>query len=141
MAITKTRIIRNALCRKLVSVVTATAVTAILSAPTLAGSLENMERERAIMLETLLSGDIAGEERQARRSVSKSRLIDLERMVLRDKTLLGKNTPMVRAAFANYDLTFLVHAAAEKNRTVMDHWLSEMGVSTQTVMAARPGRR
>lgn len=106
-----------------------------------AGSLTNMERERAIMLETLLSGDITTAERQERSSVSKSRLIDLERMVLRDKTLLGKNTPMVRAAFENYDLTFLVHAATEKNRGVMDHWLSEIGLSTQTLMSARPGRR
>lgn len=106
-----------------------------------AGSLENLERERAIMLETLLSGDIAAQERQERNAVSKSRLIDLERMVLRDKSLLGKNTPMVRAAFENYDLTFLVHSATEKNRNVMDHWLSEIGVSTQTVLGARTGRR
>ena len=106
-----------------------------------AGTLENMERERAIMLETLLSGDIAANERLSRSAVSKTRLIDLERMVLRDKTLVGKNTPMVRAAFENYDLTFLVHASAEKTRSPLDHWLAEMGVSTQTILNARKGRR
>lgn len=106
-----------------------------------AGSLENMERERAILLETILSGDIAPNERQARMEIARTRLIDLERLVLRDKSLVGRNTPAVRAAFQNYDLTFLVHAATEKGRTVPDHWLSEIGLSTQFVMNGRMGRR
>lgn len=106
-----------------------------------AGSLENMERERAILLETLLSGDIENHDRQSRIEIARTRLVDLERMVLRDETLTGKNTPAVRAAFDNYDLTFLIHASVEKNRTVADHWLSELGLTTQAVMNARAGRR
>lgn len=106
-----------------------------------AGTLENMERERAILLETLLSGDIDVAERQSKIDIARRRLVDLERMVLRDKTLIDKNTPAVRAAFENYDLSFLVHASVEKNRGLADHWLSELGVSTQTVMNARMGRR
>jgi len=106
-----------------------------------AGSLENMERERAILLETMLSGDISVEERQTRINIARTRLIDLERMVLRDKKLVGKNTPMVRAAFENYDLTFIAHAAVEKNRSLAEHWLGEIGVSTQSLMNARSGRR
>jgi len=106
-----------------------------------AGSLENMERERAILLETLLSGDIDVTERQNRVEMGRKRLVDLERMVLRDKTLIDKNTPIVRAAFENYDLSFLVHASVEKNRGLADHWLSEVGISTQTLMNARMGRR
>jgi hypothetical protein len=106
-----------------------------------AGALENMERERAIMLDTLLSGDVVAGERRSRGAISSARLIDLERMVLRDKSLLGKNTPLVRAAFENYDLTFLVHASTEKNRSPLDHWMAEIGVSTQTVLNARIGRR
>jgi hypothetical protein len=47
----------------------------------------------------------------------------------------------VRAAFENYDLTFLVHASIERNRTVVDHWMEQVGVSTGTLMAARAGRR
>jgi len=108
---------------------------------TTAGTLENMERERALMLETLLSGDLDVAERQTRINVSHRRLVDLERMVLRDKTLIDKNTPAVRAAFENYDLSFLVHASVEKNRGLADHWLSEIGVSTQTLMNAHMGRR
>ena len=106
-----------------------------------AGTLENMERERAMLLENLLSADMSVAERQKHIGLSRTRLIDLERMVLRDKTLNGRNTPLVRAAFENYDLTFLVHASVEKNRSLMDHWLAEIGVSTQTLMNARAGRR
>lgn len=106
-----------------------------------AGTLENMERERAILLETILSGDMNAAERENRIQVAKTRLVDLERMVLRDKKLIGRNTPAVRAAFDNYDLTFLVHASTEKSRSVADHWLGEIGVSTTSLMNARMGRR
>ncbi len=106
-----------------------------------AGTLENMERERAILLETILSGDLNPGERENRIQVARTRLVDLERMVLRDKKLIGHNTPAVRAAFNNYDLTFLVHASTEKNRSIADHWLGEIGVSTAALMNARKGRR
>ena len=106
-----------------------------------AGTLENLERERAILVETLLSGDVSPAERQSRIDVARTRLIDLERMVLRDKSLVGRNTPAVRAAFGNYDLTFLVHASTEKNRSLADHWLSEIGVTSSALMNARMGRR
>ena len=81
--------------------------------PAQADTLENMERERAILLDALLSPGLTVAEREGRITISKTRLIDLERMVLRDKSLMGRNTPTVRAAFENYDLTFLVHATAE----------------------------
>ena len=106
-----------------------------------AGTLENMERERAILLETILSGDVNPGERESRIQVARTRLVDLERMVLRDKKLIGRNTPAVRAAFDNYDLTFLVHASTEKGRSIADHWLGEVGVSTTALMNARIGRR
>ena len=106
-----------------------------------AGTLENMERERAILLETILSGDMNAAERENRIQVAKTRLVDLERMVLRDKKLVGRNTPAVRAAFDNYDLTFLVHASTEKSRSIADHWLGEIGVTTTALMNARMGRR
>lgn len=121
---------------------TATAIVlTTLAVPANAGTLENMERERAIMIETLLSGDIDNNQRQGRMEIARTRLVDLERQVLRDKSLIGKNRPLVRAAFDNYDLTFVVHASVEKNRSVADHWLSEIGLSTQAVMNARTGRR
>tara|TARA_B100000676_G_scaffold289806_1_gene322688 strand:+ start:804 stop:1193 length:390 start_codon:yes stop_codon:yes gene_type:complete len=106
-----------------------------------AGTLENLERERAIVLDAYLDQALKPAERQSKTQVSRTRLIDLERMVLRDKSLAGKNTPRVRKAFDNYDLTFLVHASTEANRSVLDHWLEQIGVSTHSLMNTRLGRR
>ncbi|MCP5366843.1 MAG: hypothetical protein H6907_03245 [Hyphomicrobiales bacterium] len=122
------------------ALVAAALVTAA-ALPARAGTIENLERERAILLETLLAADMVPQDRNTKVAVSKGRLIDLERMVIRDKSLAGRNTPHVRAAFESYDLTFLVHAATEKNLTLLDHWLEEVGVSTQSLMNARVGRR
>ena len=106
-----------------------------------ATSLENLERERAFLIEAFLDPEITPAERQARIETSKQRLIDLERIVLRDDSLVGRNTPNVRRAFNNYDLTFLVHAAAEKDMGMVDVWLAELGVTTRNLMSARMGRR
>ena len=106
-----------------------------------AGTLENLERERAFVLDAYLDQALKPAERQSKTQVSHTRLIDLERMVLRDKSLAGKNTPRVRKAFDNYDLTFLVHASTEANRGVLDHWLEQLGVSTHSLMNTRLGRR
>ncbi|MCZ6884862.1 MAG: hypothetical protein O7E53_00705 [Alphaproteobacteria bacterium] len=106
-----------------------------------AGSLENLERERAMMMQALLSADLSAKDRQKKVALSRNRLIDLERMVMRDKKLVGRNTPAVRAAFESYDLTFLVHASMERERALLDHWLAQVGVSTQTLMNAEVGRR
>lgn len=125
------------------SMISAAALAALLgfNAGVQAGSLENLERERAILLTSLLSPELTPEKRQSNLTVSRNRLVDLERMVLRDKTLVGKNTPMVRSAFENYDLTFLVHASTEKNRAMLDHWLDQIGVSTTSLMNTKVGRR
>lgn len=111
------------------------------SISTQARSLENMERERALLLNSMLTSELTPEKRQAKVEVSRNRLIDLERLVLRDKSLVGKSTPSVRAAYENYDLTFLVHASFEHSRTLLDHWLQQVGVSTESLMNARIGRR
>lgn len=118
------------------------AVTIVLSAGMAqAGTLENLERERAILVETLLSPALTAQEREDKIATSKNRLVDLERMVLRDESLKGQNRPVIRKAFENYDLTFLVHASVEKKSSLMDLWLDQVGVSTHSLMNARVGRR
>jgi len=116
------------------------AVTLAAGAAT-AGTLENMERERALMIEAMLDPSLGPAERQTRFETSQRRLVDLERMVLRDDSLKGRNTPAVRRAYANYDLTFLVHAGLEKKMAPSDLWLEQVGVSTQSLMAAKKGFR
>ncbi len=106
-----------------------------------AGTVENMEREQAVLLNTLLFPEGSDKKVTQKLEISRDRLIDLERMVIRGKSLRGKNTPAVRSAFANYDLTFLVHSSIEKNTNVLEHWLNEVGVSTSSLQAARIGRR
>jgi len=108
--------------------------------PVSAGTLANMERERAQLIDAILDAEITPEDRQARVETAQRRLIDLERMVLRDDNLVGRNTPHVRRAFANYDLTFLVHASAEKNLALADAWLEQLGISTQSLLAAKVRR-
>ena len=113
----------------------------VASLPAAAGTLENLERERAILIENALDPEVSADARQSRIDNAVPRLGDLERMVLRDEDLTGRNTPAVRRAFQNYDLTFLVHAATEGNRSVIDHWLEQIGISTQTLMATQVRRR
>ena len=114
---------------------------AALALPAMAGTVENLERERAILIDTFLNPEMTPAERQTRIATSKNRLLDLERMVLRDDGLIGRATPAVKRAFANYDLTFLIHASAEKDMSVTDNWLAQMDITTQAVMSAARRRR
>ena len=113
----------------------------LVATPAFAGTVENLERERAILIDTMLDADVTPAEREAKIETSRNRLVDLERMVLRDDSLVGVNTPTVRRAFANYDLTFLIHAATEKEMSVIDNWLEQMGITTQSLMSAKRARR
>ena len=113
----------------------------IASSPVQAGSVENLERERAMVLQAILMPDLGPEERDAKISTSQRRLIDLERIVLRDDSLTGRSTPAVRTAFRNYDLTFLVHAATEKKMLLVDNWFTAMGLTTQSIMGTQAGPR
>ena len=106
-----------------------------------AGSVENMERERAMLLDTLLQSNLTATDRQAKTATAERRLADLESIVLRDKSLVGRDTSAVKRAFANYDLTFLVHASAENRITVLDQWLGQVGMSTQDILSATRQRR
>lgn len=106
-----------------------------------ADTIETLERERAQVIEALLSPDLEPAARQAELGRALPRLVDLERLVLRDDSLRGRNTRDVARAFADYDLTFLAHASAEHRRSVIDTWLSRIGLTTEAVMAAEMGRR
>ena len=109
--------------------------------PAIAGTIETLERERALAMETILNPELSPSERQIKLETYKIRLIDLERMVLRDGSLKGRNTPVVRKAFENYDLTFLVHGATENNLALTDGWLAQVGITTQSLMSASIRKR
>lgn len=120
----------------------AAALTAgLATAATAEETLKSLERERAIAVQTLIDPALAPEERAGRLETATRRLIDLERMVIRDDSLTGSASPVVRVAFKNYDLTFLVHASVERNVTLMDQWMDQVGITTDSLMTARVGRR
>lgn len=129
--------------RSIQKIATALAIgaSALIAEYAQAGSIENLERERTILVENMLTPEMTAEERQAKMGIAKRRLIDLERIALRDKSLVGRNTPAIKRAFASYDLTFMVHASVEKNRSLADHWLEQVGITQQDVLSAVSRRR
>ena len=102
-----------------------------------AGSIENMERERALVISQILDPAMSSQMRWERMGYSKRRMADLERIALNDKTLQDSRKPSVLRAFREYELSFLVHAAAESQRPITVHWLETMGLTTSDLMNAR----
>lgn len=111
------------------------------AAPAAAGPLENLERERAALLSTLLDPALDPDGRQARVDPALRRLVDLERMVLRDPRAVAATSSLARRAFADYDLSFLAHASVERGVSPLDLWLDRLGLSSDRLLAARVGRR
>lgn len=112
--------------------------TALLAGvPAFAGSLENMERERSIMVSHLLDPDLNVAQREEKIAFSKRRLADLERIALNDKSLKSSRSPLVMKVFKNYEMSFLVHSAAESGRSMSTQWLEGIGLSTSDLMNAR----
>ena len=126
---------------QIIATALAIGASALMAEHAQAGSIENLERERTILVESMLTPEMTAEERQAKMGIAKRRLIDLERIALRDKSLVGRNTPAIKRAFASYDLTFMVHASVEKNQSLADHWLEQVGITQQDVLSAVSRRR
>lgn len=104
-------------------------------------SIESLERERAAMINAMVSDKFDAQTRSLQIKGFFRRLTDIERMVLRDDRLLGLDNATVKNAFNHYDLTFMVHASAEAQSGVTDHWLNQVGLSTSSLFSTRVGRR
>ena len=102
-----------------------------------AGSLENLERERALAIAALLDGTIDVEARWRKLNLSKARLADLEVIVINDKSLKSTYSPRVKHALSNYELTFLAHASAEGNKSIAAHWFERVGLSTDQLLSSQ----
>ena len=102
-----------------------------------AGSLENLERERALAITALLDSTIDIEARWNKLNLSTARLADLEVIVINDKSLKSTYSPRVKHALSNYELTFLAHASAESDKTIAAHWFERVGISTDQLLASR----
>lgn len=114
--------------------------TALCSADDL-GSLKSMERQRALLVQTLLSHQLKPQQRRQKIARIQSALMHMESMVIRDDRLLGSRDARVQRAFQNYDQTFLVHASAEKGKALSLYWFESIGLNTQTILDTRIGWR
>lgn len=106
-----------------------------------AGPLENLERERANVIRTIVDASISPAKRHEKLLSAQRRLVDLERIAIRDPKIAQQNTPVARLALDNYDLTFLVHAGVENRLTITDQWLDQLGLTNAALMTTRLGRR
>jgi len=60
---------------------------------------------------------------------------------IRDERLLASQNTSVARAFAQYELTFLVHAGAEAKQSASSQWLEQVNFSSESVLNASPGYR
>ncbi len=128
---------------KLLATALTTACLLLASAPGLAKDnihLQNMERDRASLLATYLHNEDAAANVAQQQRIYR-RLTDTERMVLRDDRIVQDGSVHAKRVFANYDLSFLVHGAAEQERSVISHWLTKVGVSTKALDKTNIGRK
>ena len=104
-------------------------------------TLSNLERERSSLMGIIVQEEISPIERERKIALSQRRLMDMERMVIRDDRLLGSHDPMVKKAFDHYETTFLVHASVEANQHIVDFWLQQLNLDSQSVLESKRGRR
>lgn len=121
-----------------------TIIAGLLSTQAFANSLftlENLERERAALLSAQLDSSLDLNQRQQKVQSIYRRLVDIERMVLRDDRVTSSNSSLAQNAFNKYELTFLVHSSAEKNLPPLSHWMSELHLTTDSIKSAKAGHR
>ena len=104
-------------------------------------TLKNLERERSSLISLLLDTKLSADQRNLKLASKTRRLVDLERMVLRDSRLEGNTHTLVRRAFKDYDMTFLAHASVEQKKYVSGHWFDLVGLSTASILNAKKGIR
>jgi hypothetical protein len=104
-------------------------------------TLENLERERAVFLDSLTSTKLTPYQREQQRNHMIKRLIDMERMVLRDDRIAMSNSVMAKKAFQSYELTFLVHAGSESKKAPMAHWLHSLNITEENIDKSSSGAR
>ncbi len=100
-------------------------------------SLQNLERERAALIDDLLNPTLNMQERMQKLNKRQRHLTDIERMVMRDERLISQPSKWVKQAFDNYDSTFLVHAGAEQKLKAGQQWLSHIQLTNEAVSNTR----
>jgi len=118
-----------------------TAISNVDAKPNPLFTLENLERERAVFLNNLTTSKLNAFEREQQGNRIIKRLIDMERMVLRDDRIAMSNSIMAKKAFQHYELTFLVHAGSETKKAPMAHWLHSLKITDESIYKSQSGAR
>ncbi|WP_057831418.1 hypothetical protein [Colwellia sp. TT2012] len=116
-------------------------MTSVYAKPNPLFTLENLERERAVFLNNLTTTKLTAYQRDQQGNHIIKRLIDMERMVLRDDRISLSNSVMAKKAFQNYELTFLVHASSESKKAPMAHWLHALNITDEKIYKSQSGAR
>ena len=132
------RLVRSAL---LAITVVILSITSAQAKPNPLFSLENLERERAAFLETLTAKKLTSHQREQQSNHMIKRLIDMERMVLRDDRVAMSHSVMAKNAFQHYELTFLVHASSETQKAPIAHWLHTLKITQSSIYNSTSGAR
>ena len=103
--------------------------------------LKNLERERAVLLNTLIQAELPTAERQIKAQALYRRLVSAEQMALRFDLKSGETNELEKQIFTQYDMSFLFHASAEKNINVIEHWLTELDLSNLNIEQGWAGER
>ena len=104
-------------------------------------SIESLERERASMVSAIVDDRFDPQTRSLQIKGYFRRLTDIERMVLRDDRVTSSTSSLAQNAFNKYELTFLVHSSAEKSLPPLSHWMSEVHLTTDSILSAKTGHR
>ncbi len=126
---------------RILAIITLTLATSAMANANALFTLENLERERAALLENLSSELLTPFQREQKVNSIVRRLTDIERMVLRDDRIAGSNSVMAKKAFEHYELTFMVHAGSESKKTMMAHWLHQLNITSDSINQSRLGER
>ena len=122
---------------QLIKILTASLALAFISSESFASSFDNLERERALTIMKYLDADVGEYQRLEALEDAKRRLLDLERMALRDKSSRGVGSYKAVRAFSDYEKTFLVHASAESGKNIIIHWMDSIGLTSLSINNAR----
>ena len=106
-----------------------------------ANSIDTLERERAKALNLILDKNVSIGDRKKNLEKSKMRLLDIERMTIKNKDINKNPDYQTIKAFENFDLTFLVHTSLEKGKSLSITWLEKIGLTTENLMNTRITRK
>ena len=109
------------------------------TAPAVAGSLKNLEVARAEVIRTILDPALSPIKRLRLLRTAEHKLAQLELIAIRDPDMARHNTENARLALKNYDLTFLVHSRIENGTALTDHWLNQLGITSDAIMNSSVG--